>query len=96
MSPLALRDVIRDLASCYNPERLVGDDSYELYALSAPVFQPDGDVAFSLSMWGPPGELAGSQIAHRAARLLDTTASATSAIERSRALAPVTHGAGTS
>ena len=54
VSPLALRDVIRDLASCYNPERLIEDGSYDLRSRLRSS-SADGEVAFSAHMWGPPG-----------------------------------------
>lgn len=86
----ALRDVISDVGSAYNPEFLDDEGNYELHALTAPVFLPDGQVAFSLTLWGPPGELGRADLDSRAARLLDTTAAASSAMPRAAPLVPAT------
>ncbi|WP_216870661.1 flavin reductase [Modestobacter excelsi] len=79
-SPTALRDAITRLLSEYNPEVLAEDEPYELRLLSAPVFHPDGQVAFMLSFWGPPGVLTGGEIERWGAELLETAAAASAAI----------------
>jgi flavin reductase (DIM6/NTAB) family NADH-FMN oxidoreductase RutF/DNA-binding IclR family transcriptional regulator len=87
----ALRDVITDVGSAYNPEVLDDEGSFELHALTAPVFLPDGSVAFSLTLWGPPGVLGRAGLDARAARLLDTTAAASAAMRRNLDLVAAGH-----
>jgi flavin reductase (DIM6/NTAB) family NADH-FMN oxidoreductase RutF/DNA-binding IclR family transcriptional regulator len=82
LSLRTVRDVISDVGSAYNPEFLEDGASYEVHALTAPVFLPDGSVAFSLTLWGPPGELDRAGLDARTARLLETTAAASAALRQ--------------
>jgi flavin reductase (DIM6/NTAB) family NADH-FMN oxidoreductase RutF/DNA-binding IclR family transcriptional regulator len=86
-----LRGVVSAVGSAYNPEVLDEDGSYELHALTAPVFLPDGAVAFSLTLWGPPGVLGRAGLDARAARLLETSAAASAAIRRTVGLVAAGH-----
>jgi DNA-binding IclR family transcriptional regulator len=88
VSSAAVRAAIRDAANCYNPEALIADKVYELRSLSAPVLHPDGRVAFSLTLWGPPGEVTGAELTRRAERLRDTAAASSAAIRHAAPLAP--------
>lgn len=80
VSPTALRGAVMTLLAGYNPEVLAPDEAYELRFMSAPVFHPNGQVAFMLTFFGPPGVLPGREIDHWAAELLKTTAAASAAI----------------
>lgn len=80
VSPRALRELIKSATECYNPDSLDGYDSYELRSVSAPVFNKDGEVAFTLTLWGPPGRVDRSTVDEYARELLKSTAAATAAI----------------
>ena len=80
LSPRALSDLMRSAAERYNPENLDEHDSYELRCLSAPVFNSEGEVAFTLTLWGPPGSIDRATVDAYAAALLESTATATAAL----------------
>jgi flavin reductase (DIM6/NTAB) family NADH-FMN oxidoreductase RutF/DNA-binding IclR family transcriptional regulator len=80
VSPDQLRDAIRELAVSDNPEVVADDVLYELGSLSAPVFHADGRLAFSLTLWGPPGEVTGATAKRWGAELLATAAAGSAAI----------------
>lgn len=52
-----LRQVIFAAHSAYNPTDLDPDGDYEFHAATVPVFHPGGDLAFTLTLWGPDGEI---------------------------------------
>ena len=80
LSPRALRDLIKSATECYNPDSLDGSDFYELRSVSAPVFNADGEVAFTLILWGPPGRVNRATVDEYAHELLKSTATATAEI----------------
>ena len=80
LSPRALRDLIKSATECYNPDSLDGSDFYELRSVSAPVFNADGEVAFTLILWGPPGRVNRATVDEYAHELLKSTAAATAEI----------------
>jgi flavin reductase (DIM6/NTAB) family NADH-FMN oxidoreductase RutF/DNA-binding IclR family transcriptional regulator len=75
-----LREAIRQATAGYNPGELSAADEHELRSLSAPVFGPDGRVALTLTLWGPPGRVSTEQIDGYAQQLIGTAAAATVAI----------------
>ena len=80
LSPRALRELIKSATECYNPDSLDGSDFYELRAVSAPVFNAAGEVAFTLTLWGPPGRVSRAAVDEYAHELLKSTAAATAEI----------------
>ncbi|WP_300683525.1 flavin reductase [Nocardioides sp.] len=77
-SPEALREAIVRVADGYNRDQV--DETVELRSLSAPVFDAAGNVAFTLTVWGPPGSVPAATVSEYADALLAATAAATSAI----------------
>ncbi|WP_166870716.1 flavin reductase [Salinibacterium sp. ZJ450] len=75
-----LRDAIKRVTVGYNAGDLDESVSHELRSLSAPVFGPDGSVALTLTLWGPPGRISTAAIHQYAERLIDTAAAATLAV----------------
>ncbi|KQW47382.1 flavin reductase [Nocardioides sp. Root1257] len=73
-----LLEAIASSVSDYNPAS--HDGPVELRFLSAPVFDADGRVAFTLTLWGPPGEVGPDQVALRVDALLAAAAAATAGI----------------
>lgn len=53
VSKATLREAIAQSVAGYSPASY-GAGPAELRSLSAPVFAPDGRVAFTLTLWGPP------------------------------------------
>lgn len=51
------RHVIGNAGASYNPVGLDARGNYEFHAATAPVFHPSGELAFTLTLWGPPGEI---------------------------------------
>jgi hypothetical protein len=80
VSQETLREVIMTVGSCYNPESYDGLDSIELRSLSAPVFRGDGKVAFTLTLWGPPGHIGRAELEEYTTRLGIAAAAATASI----------------
>ncbi len=56
-----LQDALREFDQSYNRDIEPGE-SVELRYINAPVFLPDGSLAFGLTLWGPPGSVDGSQV----------------------------------
>jgi flavin reductase (DIM6/NTAB) family NADH-FMN oxidoreductase RutF/DNA-binding IclR family transcriptional regulator len=77
-SPEALREAIVRVADDYNRDEV--GETVELRSLSAPVFDAAGAVAFTLTLWGPPGSIPAATVQTYVDALLTATASATSAI----------------
>lgn len=65
----------------YNPLELSGSGPVELRSVSAPVFNSAGEVAFTLKLWGPPGEVERPVVDEHIERLLACAAAATFAID---------------
>jgi flavin reductase (DIM6/NTAB) family NADH-FMN oxidoreductase RutF len=80
VSPRTLRELIKSATAFYNPESLDDYPCYELRAVSAPVFNKNGEVAFTLTLWGPPGRVDRATVDEYARELLKSTAAATAAI----------------
>lgn len=80
MSPATLRAVMKDVASHWNPVSYPGEGRYELRSLSAPVFNGVGQVAFALTLWGPPGDVDQAIVQEHVLRLKAAAAAATDAI----------------
>ena len=78
VSRATLLDAIARAVSDYNPGSH-GED-VELRFLSAPVFAADGRVAFTLTLWGPPGTVGPAGVAERIDALLAATAVATESV----------------
>ena len=51
------RRVIHAADGSYNPANLDPDSDYEFHAATVPVFHPDRRIAFTLTLWGPDGEI---------------------------------------
>jgi flavin reductase (DIM6/NTAB) family NADH-FMN oxidoreductase RutF/DNA-binding IclR family transcriptional regulator len=66
--------------SQYNPENLGSNDIEFRYA-SAPVLTRSGDVAVTLTVWGPPGGSDRATLERYAALLLEECAAATAALD---------------
>lgn len=62
VSDETLRAAVRTLGDYYNPVSYRDDSRYELRWISAPVFHADGMIAFSLTLWGPPGTIDRHQV----------------------------------
>jgi DNA-binding IclR family transcriptional regulator len=81
VSPRALRNLMKSATECYNPDSLEGYESYELRSVSAPVFDQNGDVALTVTLWGPPGRgVDRATVDEYARELLKSTATATAEI----------------
>lgn len=79
VSEATLREAMVNVVGGYNPTSYDGG-SVELRSLSAPVFSATGQVAFTLTLWGPPGHSGGEVVRSRVEALLATTSAATAAI----------------
>jgi flavin reductase (DIM6/NTAB) family NADH-FMN oxidoreductase RutF/DNA-binding IclR family transcriptional regulator len=75
-----LREAISEAAACYNPELPDGQNSFELRWVSAPVFGPEGEVAFTIRMWCPFETVDQSLLTEYTEKLLATARAATTAI----------------
>lgn len=75
---------IRDLADSYNPEHVFTGRPRELRSLAAPVFDGDGGVAFSLTLWGPGEPCSDELIQGHIEALLRTTEAASRALADAR------------
>ena len=80
LSTRALRELVKSATECYNPDSLDAYDFYELRSVSAPVFNQDGEVALTLTLWGPPGQVDRATVDEYAGELLRSTAAATAEI----------------
>jgi flavin reductase (DIM6/NTAB) family NADH-FMN oxidoreductase RutF/DNA-binding IclR family transcriptional regulator len=80
VDPRDLRSVVRDMDDMFNPTDLDPTGRYELHLLSAPVFRVDGEVAFTLNLWGPRHLVPVSEIERYAKELKKTAHAATVAI----------------
>lgn len=80
VSAETLRAAIRTLGDYYNPVSYRDDSRYELRWVSVPVFQTDGRIAFSLTLWGPPGSIDRDQVDEYVRELSEAAASATERI----------------
>jgi flavin reductase (DIM6/NTAB) family NADH-FMN oxidoreductase RutF/DNA-binding IclR family transcriptional regulator len=76
----AVTEAIRSVSPSYNPDGFGQRDSLELRSISAPVFRDGGGVAFTLTLWGPPGLVSRATVADYEARLLDAARQATASI----------------
>jgi len=76
----AVAEAIRSVRASYNPETLGPCDRLELRSMSAPVFGDGGGVAFTLTLWGPPGLASRAAVAEHEYRLLDAARQATASI----------------
>ncbi|ROO85626.1 flavin reductase (DIM6/NTAB) family NADH-FMN oxidoreductase RutF [Actinocorallia herbida] len=79
VSPETLREAMARVTDGYNPADPIPAD-VELRSLSAPVFAPDGTVAFTLTVWGPAEPVAPEEVTRYANALLATATNATRAI----------------
>lgn len=78
----SLRAELKLVSRRFNPEDIDGLDRYQLRSLAAPVFSPDGGVAFTLTVWGPPGDISRFEFDEYVQQLLTTCAAASEAIVR--------------
>lgn len=74
---------ILDMA-VYHPNAWNGSDDVELRAIIAPVFGTNSEVAFSLSLFGPPGRVGPTEVREHVAQLLHTAHEATREIATAR------------
>lgn len=72
-----LRQVLRDIGSFFNPAVVENRRSIEVRSLTAPVFNTAGQVAFSLTVWGPKGAMRPDEVDNLATELLAATSEAT-------------------
>jgi flavin reductase (DIM6/NTAB) family NADH-FMN oxidoreductase RutF len=79
VSKATLREAIARSVSGYNPASY-GAGPVELRSLSAPVFAADGRVAFTLTLWGPPGAIGPDEVERHVEELLAATVAATESI----------------
>lgn len=75
-----LRELTIAVSAGYNPEVLWSRESFELRSVTAPVFDVTGAVAFTLTMWGPPGEVAKREVERFIEGVLGCAAAATASI----------------
>lgn len=61
VSAETLRDAVTQVSECYNPVDLP-DTEAELRSVSAPVFNREGQVAFTLTTWGRPGNISAEEV----------------------------------
>lgn len=79
-SPDDLREAFFAALPGYNwPDDPGGD--VELRSLSAPVFGPDGRIAYILTLWGTPGLTTPAEVRRRAAALVRTAVEASRVVE---------------
>ena len=76
-----LRAVMRDISSTFNPSAIERVGQCELRSVTAPVFGPDG-VVFTLTLWGPAGEIDWSAFDRLVSALRRTARSASDRIAR--------------
>lgn len=72
-SPEALREfreTIRRASEHYNIEFLSPQRDYEFHAATAPVFHPRHGLAFTLTLWGPPGSISYDAMMAKIAQLV--------------------------
>jgi flavin reductase (DIM6/NTAB) family NADH-FMN oxidoreductase RutF/DNA-binding IclR family transcriptional regulator len=74
----SLEAAIADSVAGYNPHAF--EDTVELRFLTAPVFGPDREVAFTLTLWGPAGPAPRELVRAHVDALLAATADATQAV----------------
>jgi flavin reductase (DIM6/NTAB) family NADH-FMN oxidoreductase RutF/DNA-binding IclR family transcriptional regulator len=79
VSAEVLRDAMVHAADGYNPAGDLGG-AVELRSLTAPVFGADERVAFTLTLWGPPGLAGPEVVASYVEALLAAAAAATESI----------------
>ncbi len=80
VSKATLREAIAQSVSGYNPASY-GAGPVELRSLSAPVFAAEGRVAFTLTLWGPPGAIDAGEVDRHVEELLAATGAASVAID---------------
>ncbi|MGW4338549.1 flavin reductase [Rhodococcus koreensis] len=80
VSPTMLRAALREAATWYNPNTGRESGSIELRSLAAPVFDSDARVAFTLTLWGPPGRVRPAEVDHHAQCLRMSAAAATASV----------------
>lgn len=80
VSMKSFRAELKLVSRRFNPEDIDDLERYELRSLAAPVFDPDGEVAFTLTAWGPPGDISRSEFDSYVEQLLKTCAAASEAI----------------
>lgn len=74
---------INGAEATYNPVSLDGLENYELRSVSAPVFDSEGQVAFTLTLWGPPdGTTDRSTVEEYIYRLTEASEAATKAVSQ--------------
>ena len=79
-SPEDLREAFFSALPGYNwPDD--PDGAVELRSLSAPVFGPDGRIAYMLTLWGTPGLTTPAEVRRRAAALVTAAAEASRVVE---------------
>lgn len=76
----AVEEAIRSVAPSYNTDGLEDRDCVELRSMSAPVFRSAGEVAFTLTLWGPPGMVTRATADEYRRRLLEAARRATASI----------------
>lgn len=73
----SLIEAMRGAADSYNPAELPREGTVELRSVSAPVYDADGSVAYTLTLWGPPGQIGSDEVQKHIDALLEAAASAT-------------------
>jgi flavin reductase (DIM6/NTAB) family NADH-FMN oxidoreductase RutF len=84
-SPLERRrlaKVISDASAGFNTTDTRPDGTYELHSMTAPVFDRDGECAFSLTVWGGSGTVPGSDVLAVADKLTRAAESCTADLQR--------------
>jgi flavin reductase (DIM6/NTAB) family NADH-FMN oxidoreductase RutF/DNA-binding IclR family transcriptional regulator len=76
----AVTEAIRSVSFSYNQDGLEERDGLELRSMSAPVFRDGGGIAFTLTIWGPPGMVSRPTVAEYESRLLEAARRATASI----------------
>ena len=72
----ALHAALGEFARSYNRELAPGE-TVELRYINAPVFLPDGELAFGLTLWGPPGTVDETEVRRHVDRLQKAAAECT-------------------
>lgn len=84
-SPLERRrlaKVISDASAGFNTTDVRSGEMYELHSMTAPVFDRDGECAFSLTVWGGSGTIPGADVMAVADKLTRAAESCTADLQR--------------
>jgi DNA-binding IclR family transcriptional regulator len=76
----ALLDDLKSVSRRFNPAQLPTEGEVDIRTVAGPIFHPDGTVAFSLSLWGPPRPMSLPELDERVRALTTICADASESI----------------